>query len=59
MVCRYLETAALVYSWYQTDVWEKESLSSVMMRRVNAMHRLSFLTCPYLVMKLIDLWQKR
>ena len=36
---RYLETAALVYSWYQDDCWEKESLASVMMRRVNAMHR--------------------
>merc|ERR1712013_15349 len=36
---RYLETAALVYSWYLTDVWERESLSSVMIRRVNAMHR--------------------
>ena len=39
---RYLETAALVYSWYLTDVWEKESLSSVMIRRVNAMHRFYF-----------------
>jgi len=36
---RYLETAALVYSWYQTDVWEREGLASVMLRRVNAMHR--------------------
>ena len=39
MFGRYLETAAIVYSWYQADCWEKESLASVMMRRVNAMHR--------------------
>jgi len=36
---RYLETAALVYSWYLNDCWEKESLTSSMIRRVNAMHR--------------------
>lgn len=36
---RYMETAALVYSWYLSDAWEKEGLASVMIRRVNAMHR--------------------
>ena len=34
-----------MYSWYLTDVWERESLSSVMIRRVNAMHRFLFYTC--------------
>ena len=29
----------MVYSWYQDDLWEPESLSHKMMRRVNAMHR--------------------
>ena len=38
--CRYLETAALVYSWYMDDCWNTESLASKMIRRVNAMHRL-------------------
>jgi len=36
---RYLDTAALVYSWYSSDCWEEESLSSSMIRRVNALHR--------------------
>merc|ERR1712126_49633 len=36
---RYLETAALVYSWYLADCWNTESLTSAMIRRVNAMHR--------------------
>ena len=36
---RYLDTAALVYSWYSSDCWEQESLSSSMIRRVNALHR--------------------
>ena len=39
MICRYLDTAALVYSWYSSDCWEEESLSSTMIRRVNALHR--------------------
>ena len=39
MACRYLETAALVYSWYLDDCWNTESLASRMIRRVNAMHR--------------------
>ena len=38
---RYLDTAALVYSWYSSDCWEQESLSSSMIRRVNALHRFS------------------
>lgn len=34
-----METGLMVYSWYQDDLWEPESLSHKMMRRVNAMHR--------------------
>ena len=36
---RYLETAALVYSWYLDDCWDEESVASKMIRRVNSMHR--------------------
>jgi len=36
---RYMDTAAIVYSWYLTDSWERESISSTNIRRVNAMHR--------------------
>ena len=43
--CRYLDTAALVYSWYSSDCWEEESLSSSMIRRVNALHRSDLLKC--------------
>ena len=39
---RYLETAALVYSWYLDDCWDEESVASKMIRRVNSMHRLRF-----------------
>lgn len=39
---RYLETAALVYSWYLDDCWDEESVASKMIRRVNSMHRLMF-----------------
>lgn len=36
---RYLDTAALVHSWYMADAWDTESIGSSMLRRVNAMHR--------------------
>ena len=39
---RYLETAALVYSWYLDDCWDEESVASKMIRRVNTMHRQNF-----------------
>ena len=39
---RYLETAALVYSWYLDDCWNEESVASKMIKRVNTMHRHSF-----------------
>ena len=39
---RYLETAALVYSWYLDDCWDEESVASKMIRRVNSMHRWMF-----------------
>merc|ERR1712130_740558 len=34
---RYMDTGALVFSWYLGDAWEKESLPARMIRRVNAM----------------------
>ena len=43
---RYLETAALVYSWYTGDCWEDESSASKMIRRVNNMHRSSLIQKP-------------
>jgi len=36
---RYMDTGALVFSWYLGDAWEKESLPARMIRRVNAMHK--------------------
>jgi len=36
---RYMDTGALVFSWYLGDAWEQESLPSRMIRRVNAMHK--------------------
>jgi hypothetical protein len=36
---RYLDTAALLHSWYMADAWDTESIGSSMLRRVNAMHR--------------------
>ena len=39
ILIRYLETAALVYSWYLDDCWEEESVATKMIRRVNNMHR--------------------
>jgi len=36
---RYLETAALVYSWYLDDCWDSESVASKEIRTVNNMHR--------------------
>merc|ERR1712117_1013476 len=36
---RYLETAALVYSWYLDHCWEKESVAGKMIKKVNNMHR--------------------
>ena len=43
---RYLETAALVYSWYTGDCWEDESSASKMIRRVNNMHRSTLIQKP-------------
>merc|ERR1711994_856628 len=36
---RYMDTGALVFSWYLGDAWESESLPARMIRRVNAMHK--------------------
>merc|ERR1712212_259866 len=36
---RYMDTGALVFSWYLGDAWETESLPARMIRRVNAMHK--------------------
>ena len=36
---RYMDTGALVFSWYLGDAWEKESLPARMIRRVNVMHK--------------------
>jgi len=36
---RYMDTGALVFSWYLGDAWENESLPARMIRRVNAMHK--------------------
>merc|ERR1711874_172370 len=36
---RYLETGVMLYSWYQDDIWKKDSLANRMINRVNAMHR--------------------
>merc|ERR1719500_1123018 len=36
---RYMDTGALIFSWYLGDAWEKESLPARMIRRVNAMHK--------------------
>merc|ERR1719462_629964 len=36
---RYMDTGALIFSWYLGDAWESESLPARMIRRVNAMHK--------------------
>lgn len=36
---RYEDTASIVYSWYLGDCWERESITSSTIRKVNAMHR--------------------
>merc|ERR1712088_1252448 len=36
---RYMDTGALVFSWYLGDAWEKESLPARMISRANAMHK--------------------
>lgn len=36
---RYMDTGALIFSWYMGDAWEEDSLPAKMIRRVNAMHK--------------------